>query len=61
MFRNSPEDAKWDYAFACQKLYILSNTLGLIELKNVRPSTNFGKAVTKLASFLDLRRWALYM
>ena len=30
-----PEDAKWDYAFACQKLYILSNTLGLIELKNV--------------------------
>jgi hypothetical protein len=30
-----PKDVKWDYAFTCQKLYLLSNTFGLPELKNL--------------------------
>lgn len=30
-----PKDVKWDYAFTCQKLYLLCDTLGLPELKNI--------------------------
>ena len=30
-----PKDVKWDYAFTCQKLYMLCDTLGLQELKNL--------------------------
>ncbi|ETN42519.1 uncharacterized protein HMPREF1541_01676 [Cyphellophora europaea CBS 101466] len=30
-----PKEAKWDYAFTCQKLYILSTTVGLNELQNL--------------------------
>jgi hypothetical protein len=29
-----PKDVKWDYAFTCQKLYLLSEVIGLTELKN---------------------------
>lgn len=29
-----PKDVKWDYAFTCQKLYLLCDTIGLQELKN---------------------------
>ncbi|KAJ4529859.1 hypothetical protein HRR80_000614 [Exophiala dermatitidis] len=29
-----PKDIKWDYAFRCQKLYLLCERLGLQELKN---------------------------
>lgn len=29
------KEAKWDYAFACQKLYTLSVTIGLVELQNL--------------------------
>jgi hypothetical protein len=30
-----PQDQKWDYAFTCQKLYLLANTIGLSELRNL--------------------------
>jgi hypothetical protein len=29
-----PKDVKWEYAFTCQKLYLLCDTIGLQELKN---------------------------
>lgn len=29
-----PTDKKWDYAYACQKLYVLCNKLNLPQLKN---------------------------
>ncbi|KAJ9605583.1 hypothetical protein H2200_010240 [Cladophialophora chaetospira] len=29
-----PKDVKWEYAFKCQKLYLLCDTVGLSELKN---------------------------
>lgn len=29
-----PKDVKWDYAFTCQKLYLLCEAIGLQELKN---------------------------
>ncbi|KAK5304578.1 hypothetical protein LTR99_003641 [Exophiala xenobiotica] len=30
-----PKDVKWDYAFTCQKLYLLCEAIGLQELKNL--------------------------
>lgn len=30
-----PKDTQWEYAFACQKLYTLSITIGLVELQNL--------------------------
>jgi hypothetical protein len=30
-----PKDVKWDYAFTCQKLYLLCDTIGLQVLKNL--------------------------
>ena len=30
-----PKEGRWDYAYTCQKLYMLSNTIGLVELANL--------------------------
>ena len=30
-----PKDVKWDYAYTCQKLYLMSTVMGLTELRNV--------------------------
>lgn len=30
-----PKDGRWDYAFTCQKLYLLSTTIGLFDLANL--------------------------
>jgi hypothetical protein len=30
-----PKEGRWDYAYACQKLYLLSTAIGLLELANL--------------------------